>query len=488
MAVAKVILNGTTLIDTTQKTVQADKMVASYTALDKAGESITGSIATKTSSDLTASGATVTAPSGYYASAASKAVSSGSATTPATTITANPTISVNSSTGVISASVSNTQSVTPTVSAGYVSSGTAGTITVSGSNTSNLSTQAAATITPSTSSQTAVAAGKYTLGAVTVAGDANLVAENIKKDVSIFGVTGSYEGGGSVSGIKYIDTNTEGNGAWDVGGYQYCSVDGAPLNDNHTRCWLDLTSLEGTLDVSVVLRFNRTQGTATVDWGDGSNISTVTSSSFTSTTDHTYSTAGVFVIDIEFVSGTIGVYGFSTSIRSNIIYSNISTTDTTNVIGWGGQSTFSPTIRRIYYASSVTKVSSNSYCPNLEYVELSPNTTSLSTSMFDSCTSLKEITIPNSVTSIPAGLMRSCTSLKSLTIPSSITSIGEEAFYGASNILEYHVLPTTPPTLASISAFTGHHANFVIYVPSSSLSAYQTATNWSNYASYMVGE
>lgn len=42
MGVAKVILNGNTLIDTTGKTVAADKMLTGYTALDKAGESITG--------------------------------------------------------------------------------------------------------------------------------------------------------------------------------------------------------------------------------------------------------------------------------------------------------------------------------------------------------------------------------------------------------------------------------------------------------------
>ena len=42
MAVAKVILNGNTLIDTTGKTVAADKLLTGYTALDKAGESITG--------------------------------------------------------------------------------------------------------------------------------------------------------------------------------------------------------------------------------------------------------------------------------------------------------------------------------------------------------------------------------------------------------------------------------------------------------------
>ena len=167
MAVAKVILNGNTLIDTTQKTVTAGSMLNGVTALKNDGTDITGSITSKTSSDLSASGDTITAPAGYYASSASKAVASGSATTPATTITANPSISVSSG-GLITASVSASQSVTPTVSAGYVSSGTAGTVSVSGSNTSQLTTQAAQTITPTKSAQT-IASGKYLTGTQTIA-------------------------------------------------------------------------------------------------------------------------------------------------------------------------------------------------------------------------------------------------------------------------------------------------------------------------------
>lgn len=119
-------------------------------------------------SDLTASGATVTVPAGYYADDETKSVASGSASTPATTITANPSISVNSS-GLITATASGSRSITPTVSAGYVSSGTAGTVSVSGSNTQQLTTQAAKTVTPTKSSQQAVASGVYTTGAVTVA-------------------------------------------------------------------------------------------------------------------------------------------------------------------------------------------------------------------------------------------------------------------------------------------------------------------------------
>jgi hypothetical protein len=173
MAIAKVVYKENASatpevwMDTTQKTVTAGTMLSGTTALKNDGTGITGNIASKSSSDLTASGATVTAPAGYYPNAASKAVASGSASTPATSITANPTISVNAS-GLITASVSGSKSVTPTVSSGYVTSGTAGTISVSGSNTEQLSTQAGTTITPTESEQTAVASGKFTTGAVKV--------------------------------------------------------------------------------------------------------------------------------------------------------------------------------------------------------------------------------------------------------------------------------------------------------------------------------
>ena len=64
---------------------------------------------------------------------------------------------------------------------------------------SGVTKQAAATYTPSTSNQT-IAASQYLSGAQTIKGDANLVAGNIKSGVSIFGVTGTYAGGGSSGG------------------------------------------------------------------------------------------------------------------------------------------------------------------------------------------------------------------------------------------------------------------------------------------------
>lgn len=68
--------------------------------------------------------------------------------------------------------------------------------------------QAAKTVTPTTTEQTAVASGSFTSGAVKVAGDANLVAENIKKDVSIFGVTGTLAGGGGSIKGKFVQAGS----------------------------------------------------------------------------------------------------------------------------------------------------------------------------------------------------------------------------------------------------------------------------------------
>ena len=162
-------------IDTSDATATSSDILSGKTAYVN-DEKITGTIATKTSSNLTASGATVTVPAGYYASNASKSV--GTATQ------ATPSVTINSS-GLITA--------TATQTAGYIVAGTK-------SATKQLAFQAAKTITPTTVNQTAVAGGYYTGGDVVVKGDSNLVAENIAEGISIFGVTGTHSSGGSSGG------------------------------------------------------------------------------------------------------------------------------------------------------------------------------------------------------------------------------------------------------------------------------------------------
>lgn len=170
--------------DTSDATLDSGaKMLSGNTAYAN-GTKFTGSIATKTGTDITASGDTVTVPAGYYASQNTKSVASGSATGPASVSGTSATVS----TGTNTLTLSKTVSITPVVSAGYVSAGTAANASVS--LTASVTTKAAATITPSTSNQE-IAAGTYLTGKQTISGDANLVASNIKSGVSIFGVAGS---------------------------------------------------------------------------------------------------------------------------------------------------------------------------------------------------------------------------------------------------------------------------------------------------------
>lgn len=160
------------------------KMLSGVTAYGGDGTKYTGSIASKSGTDITASGDTVTVPAGYYSSQQTKAVATGSATAAATITGTSATVSTGTNTITLTKSVSNT----PQVTAGYVASGTAGNSSVS--LTASVTTKAAATITPGTSNQE-IAAGTYLTGKQTIAGDPDLVASNIKSGVNIFGVDGS---------------------------------------------------------------------------------------------------------------------------------------------------------------------------------------------------------------------------------------------------------------------------------------------------------
>ena len=143
--------------------------------------------------------------------------------------------------------------------------------------------------------------------------------------------------------------------------------------------------------------------------------------------------------------------------------------------------------------------------------------TSIPERAFAECYRMKSFTLPSTVTSIgnyalmgttrqiselilPEGLLTIGNSALSsgnaiynisvlaVTIPSTVTSIGSSAFQYFPSVKEWRILPTTPPTLSNVNAFTPMRDDAVIYVPSGSLSAYQSATNWSTYASKMVEE
>lgn len=147
-------------------------------------------------------------------------------------------------------------------------------------------------------------------------------------------------------------------------------------------------------------------------------------------------------------------------------------------------------LKTITIPSSVTTIGTYliGYSDNLKKVSILSNLSSITNYFCSNCFELQSITIPSSVTSIGNSAFFNNYSLKTLTIPSGVTNIAAQAFSTCYAMEEYHFLPTTPPTLANTNVFSNIQSGAVIYVPSASLEAYQTADVWSTYASYMQGE
>lgn len=148
----------------------ASDLLSGKELIDGEGNVVTGTIETKTSDDLSVTGPTVTVPAGYYPSQSTKSIP--------TVELAVPSIMMPEPNGLIRATVAQKR--------GYVSTD----IT---SATMQLDLHFGKTITPSTVDQVAVPSIHFTQGDTIVEGDENLLPENIKSGVSIFGVNGTLE-------------------------------------------------------------------------------------------------------------------------------------------------------------------------------------------------------------------------------------------------------------------------------------------------------
>lgn len=150
MAISKITVNGVSNLDVTQTTATADKVLTGYGCVGADGVWIDGSYAAptpRTASDVTVSGATVTVPSGAYASQVQKSVASGTAGTPTATKgtvsnhSVSVTPSVTNSTGYITGGTKTGTAVT--VSASELVSGT---LSITSSGTKDVTDYASASV------------------------------------------------------------------------------------------------------------------------------------------------------------------------------------------------------------------------------------------------------------------------------------------------------------------------------------------------------
>ena len=501
------------------------------------------------STDLTASGATVTAPAGYYAEAASKSVAAGTVSPRASKGTvSNHAINIipyaDTTSGFIGTGTYSGSGVT--VSASELESGTksitengtgisvsgystvdvavqAGTIIDDGDGNINLSpTGEVAVITPLTVNQN----GTYTAPSNTGYSPVTVNVENNPvepKDVNFIDYDGT---------LLYSYTKTE-----------FANLSDLPSNPTHTgltsQGWnwtkaqitAQLTAMpnqpvwvgqmyvttSGATEIDITLDNPgrrspylsiAVNGTVSVDWGDNSTASTITGSSLTSAvfTLHEYASVGNYTIKISVSSGSFTFY--EPSGRPSVLTAY----DGSSYVNRRYDRSYSGAINDIRIGSGVTSIGISAFyncyalqnitipsgvtsieigafngCYALQSITIPSNVTSIEAGMFSGCYALQSITIPSGVTNIKSAAFQYCYTLRSVTIPSSVTSIGNNAFYNCYAVTEYHFQRTTPPTLGT-TPFSGIIAGTIIYVPSAAVNDYKTASNWSTYASYMQGE
>ena len=135
--------------------------------------------------------------------------------------------------------------------------------------------------------------------------------------------------------------------------------------------------------------------------------------------------------------------------------------------------------------------------------------TTVGTYAFYDCNSLASVVLPNSVQSVGQGAFESCDYLTNVNVGDGVTTIATRAFYGCNRLatvvlgsaltsiganvftrkaaVEFTFFATTPPTIQpnTFLAASDLWDTFKIYVPASSLETYQTAQNWSSYASHI---
>lgn len=291
-------------------------------------------------------------------------------------------------------------------------------------------------------------------------------------------------------------------------------------DDGKTRLYLNIVS-----SYAIYFGFG-VNGTIRIDWGDGSPTYDLTGTSLTTKVGraHTYQ-RGCYVMSIEVISGSFRIGGTNGSPWLMLIDGNTASASVSAKCQGPGSA-----LEKIEVGSNISFSDSGFYnFKQLKAITLSKGQAMNAARLFYNCMSLKchpqgdygtdclcgtaiaysttsssmtaskyassnvrDVCLSPSITAIPSNCFYGCHSLTRIFIPSLVTSINANAFQNCEGLKEIHLYPTTPPSLNATSVFNIIPSNAVMYVPYSEdhsvLDAYQTATNWSSFASLMVEE
>jgi len=181
-----------------------------------------------------------------------------------------------------------------------------------------------------------------------------------------------------------------------------------------------------------------------------------------------------------------------TSATEVTIYENCCTSIGDDAFRYKSYGFSTPNLQKVKMSNSITSIGNNAFNGRIYIesigkngsgadVELSNNLQTIGDYAFEYCSGATSIDLPDSITSIGQYAFAYCSGATSLTIGSGVTSIGYNAFYNCKKLTGITINALEPPTLGRY-AFSYTNA-CPIYVPSSSVDAYMSASSWSDYLS-----
>lgn len=196
------------------------------------------------------------------------------------------------------------------------------------------------------------------------------------------------------------------------------------------------TTDDGKTRLHIRLRGNRRSpclglcpnGTATVDWGDGSSTETMTGTSLTSVKylTHTYATPGDYVISIAATSGTFAIYGSGS--YAHILKATSTSTANANAV-------YLTSLQRVDLGSSVSIGNYAFYgCWDLQSINIPTTVTAINEGAFWNCYNLRHLTVPSGATTIGNSLIRYGYGVKTVSFPKSLTSAGTNFSYDTAGV------------------------------------------------------
>ena len=140
------------------------------------------------------------------------------------------------------------------------------------------------------------------------------------------------------------------------------------------------------------------------------------------------------------------------------------------------------TFNEFKFFKALNMVNSNTFmgCTALREVSFPVGVENIGDSVLQKCSSLRKVMIPEGYRVIGRLFCEGCISMEIIDLPSTLESINVGLIWALNDQISVICRAVIPPAMSNLNA-----RPLALYVPDESLSAYQVASGWSQYAKFM---